>query len=280
MLHYEEVVPPLPLREYIECYWTLISDFSLNEELSLPNGSASLVFNFGPDYYRASSQTPDERKKFGRCTLPHQGKSSVLISQESPIRILGVRFKPYGMAPLFNISMANYTPPFIIHGKELTPFVKFIDKSFWQKENFKARISILNDAFGQYLPTSSMPDGLVKKAVYIMIKNNGKIKITDLHEKLCVSKSTLEKKFQEHVGLSPKILCNILRFNCIVYNGQQDPAPSLTELSYRQGFFDQAHLVHNFRSFTGLPPGRFFKQKNRLVKMLQQSYENRTLKIY
>ena len=123
-------------------------------------------------------------------------------------------------------------------------------------------------------------DKLVKEAVSIMMKNAGNLKITDLHEQLCVSKSNLEKKFQEHVGLTPKILSNILRFNSIIYSRQQDPAPSLTELSYKKGFFDQSHLVHNFRSFTGLPPGRFFKQDNRLVEMLRQSFETRMLEIY
>ena len=280
MLQYEEEVPSLPLREYIECYWTLISDFSLKEELCLPNGSASLIFNFGPDYYRAECHNPTEWNKFGKCSLQHQGKSSILITQQSPIRTLGVRFKPYGLAPFFNISMSNYSPPFILKGKEIEPFIKNIDKKLWSVDEFKTRINILNYSFEKRLLTTSVPDSLVKKAVYIMMRNNGKIKISKLHEQLCVSKSTLEKKFQEHVGLSPKILSNILRFNSIVYSGQQDPAPSLTELSYRQGFFDQAHLVHNFRSFTGLPPGRFFKQKNRLVKMLEHSYENRTMKIY
>ena len=280
MLKYEEVPPFEPLREYIESYWMLISDLSLNEELCLPDGSASLLFNFGHPYLRAECHSPNVKKEFGRISLSHQGKSSVLITQTGPVRLLGVRFKPYGMAPFFGISMSDFPTPFALKGQVLDPFIGTLEQVLWSVDNFEERISFLNVELSKRIGGIMHPDKLVKAAVTIMIKHGGNLKIGKLLEQLCVSKSTLEKKFQEHVGLSPKILCNILRFNSIVYSRQSDPAPSLTELSYKKGFFDQAHLVHNFRSFTGLPPGRFFRQDNRLIEMLRKSFELRTMKIY
>ena len=280
MLKYEEIVPCEPLKEYIECYWTLISDFSLHEELSLPDGSASFVFNFGAPYQRAECHQPDIWSEFGRCSLPHQGKYSVLITQSSPIRLLGVRFKPYGLAPFYEVNMNNYPIPFILHGLKLKPFVGDLEQGLWSTNDFQERKEILEYYLLKRVGNIPAPDKLVTKAVSIMVKNGGNLKISNLHEQLCISKSTLEKKFQEHVGLSPKILCNIFRLNSIVYTHEQDPTPTLTELSYKQGFFDQAHLVHNFRSFTGLPPGRFFRQENLLIEMLRKSYETRTIEIY
>ncbi|MEZ4932465.1 MAG: helix-turn-helix domain-containing protein [Saprospiraceae bacterium] len=280
MLKYEEEVPSLPLREYIECYWSLNSDFSLKEDLCLPDGSASLIFNFSTPYLRAECHKPNNCTEIGRICMPHQGKSSVLITQHKPIRLMGVRFKPYGVAPFFKVSMTDYTPPFIIHGEKLENLFGKIDNRFWEDIGFQERVNILDKKFTDNIHRLPKPDSLVKEAVAIMVKNAGNLKIGDILEMLCVSKSTLEKKFQEHVGLSPKILCNILRFNSIVYSHQKNPTPSLTELSYNKGFFDQSHLVHNFRSFTGLPPGRFFRQDNHLIEMLRQSFESRTLEIY
>ncbi len=280
MSQYEEIIPSLPLREYIECYWILISDSSLKNELCLPDGSVSLVFNFGPDYDRAMCHQPNERTTIGRFSMMHQGKSSVLITQESPVRLLGVRFKPYGMAPFFQVSMTDHSPPFLVHGQPLHLLLGTLKYKLWEASLFEERIEILEEHFIKKIPKLRSPDALVKQAVSIMVKNLGNLKITELLETLCVSKSNLEKKFQEHVGLSPKIMCNILRFNSLIYSHQQDPSPSLTELTYSQGFFDQSHLVHNFRSFTGLPPGKFFRQENRLIEMLRQSFESRTLDIY
>lgn len=280
MLKYEEEVPSLPLREYIECYWTLNSDFSLNEDLCLPDGSASLIFNFSTPYLRAECHKPNNWKEVGNISMHHQGKSSILISQKKPIRLMGVRFKPYGLAPFFQVSMTNLNPPFMIQGEKLEHLFGTLDSTFWEDIGFAERIDILEKKFTENIKESPNPDVLVKEAVAIMVKNAGNLKIGVILEMLCVSKSTLEKKFQEHVGLSPKILCNILRFNSIVYSHQKDPTPSLTELSYNKGFFDQSHLVHNFRSFTGLPPGRFFRKDNHLIEMLRKSFKSRTLDIY
>ncbi len=280
MLQYEEIAPSLPLREYLECYWILQTDFSLNQELCLPDGSASLIFNFGPNYFRAVCHEPNHWKEYGRCTLPHQGKDCVLISQKKPVRILGVRFKPHGMAPFFKVSMTDFVPPFIVDGENLRPFTGDLEAKLWAVESFKEKIEVLEHDFTRRLPGLPPPDELVTAAVKELMRQEGNLKIGELHELLCVSKSTLEKKFQEHVGLSPKILSNIFRFNSLVYNQQQEPEISLTELSYSQGFFDQSHLVNNFKSFTGKPPGRYFRQANLRVEMLRQTFEKRATEIY
>lgn len=280
MLQYEEKAPAQSLREYIECYWILQSDFSLQNELCLPDGSASLIFNFGPNYHRATCHRPTDWVEVGSASMSHQGKESVLITQQKPVRVMGVRFKPHGLAPFFKISMMDYPPPFILHGETLQPFLGDLEQKLWSTACFKERIALLDEHLSRLAYDVASPDDLVKNAISEMVKSAGNLKIGDLLDKLCVSKSTLEKKFQEHVGLSPKILSNILRFNSLVYQQQREPAPSLTELSYNQGFFDQAHLVHNFKAFTGLTPGRFFRRDNVLVEMLRQSFEGRVGEVY
>lgn len=279
MLHYEEVRPSVSLQSHIECYWSLKTDFSLKEEPCLPDGSASIIFNFGPPYWRTIIAEEQVWEKHQDPVLVHQGKKSVYITQASPVDVLGVRFKPYGLQPFLQLGQQVVMPPYLIPLKEIPPFDASLILRLEKATHFMDRIPILDHLFSALLPSAQQVDGLVESAVSIMLKSGGNIKISDLYDQLYVSKSTLEKKFQEYIGLSPKILCNIFRFNRIVFAQSQKPTPSLTELAYNQGFFDQSHLVHSFRSFTGLPPGQFFKQQNRLVEMLQQSYENRIASI-
>ncbi len=289
MLHYEEMSPSQALREYIESYWTLETDFSLDNELCLPDGSASLIFNFNPPHLRATCSRPGDWKLIEPICLVHQGKEAILIKDKSPVRILGVRFKPYGMSPFFQVSMMDLPAPFLLQGNDLqavvdagNPAERFEDwqEKMLQTKDFSERIALLEEHFQARLPHLPPPDELAKSAVAAMVKSEGNLRIGDLLDELCVGKSTLEKKFQEAVGLSPKILCNILRFNSIIYNHARQPYPSLTELTYNQGFFDQAHLVHNFKAFTGMPPGRFFRQDNRLVEMVRQTFEGRVSGMY
>ena len=213
MLKYEEVTPAAPLREYIECYWNLRSESSLHQELCLPDGSASFIFTFGNPYYRASCHQPDKWQEVNSASLPHQGKVSFLVSQKGPVSNLGVRFKPHGLAAFFRVSMSKLNPPFVLQYDDLFPFIGNLEKGLAKFDRVEDWVDLLDQAFIAKLPNADPPDELVSVAVREMVRNSGNLRISELHEQLCVSKSTLEKKFQEHVGLSPKILCNIFRFN-------------------------------------------------------------------
>lgn len=76
----------------------------------------------------------------------------------------------------------------------------------------------------------------------------------------------LEKLFQEHIGLSPKRfarITRILRYMKALNNPQQ--TATLTEQAYLAGFYDQAHLNHEFKRFTGVTPAVFRSKKSALA---------------
>lgn len=275
MLTYQEFEPAEELRAYLECYCVLQSESGLDREICLPDGSASLLFNFRNPIQRAYCHRPKATEKIGYASALHQGKQSTIVTHPGPLYLLGVRFRPHGFSAFFNTSMAVHCPPFAIQELALSKLIGTLGADLHHEPLFSAQREMLDFRLGKLLAGAAPVDGMVGQAVSEMLRCSGNLRIGELHEQLWVSKSTLEKKFQEHVGLSPKNLCNVFRFNSIIYQGHQVPAPSLTQLTYDQGFFDQSHLVHNFRSFTGLPPGRFFRQKHPLVEMLRQSFEAR-----
>jgi AraC-like DNA-binding protein len=105
------------------------------------------------------------------------------------------------------------------------------------------------------------PDKLVLAALALIHKNKGNIKISGLMEQLHVSQSPLEKRFRQAVGTSPKKFASIVRFKNAIH--QYDPASTLTKLSYEAGFYDQAHFIKEFKTFTGETPETFFAIKKR-----------------
>ena len=107
--------------------------------------------------------------------------------------------------------------------------------------------------------TSAKPDKLVLAALSFIHKSKGKIRIKELMEQLHISQSPLEKRFRQAVGASPKKFASIVRFKNIVQ--QCDTANSLTELGYEAGFYDQAHFIKEFKTFTGDTPEKFFSDK-------------------
>jgi AraC-like DNA-binding protein len=101
-------------------------------------------------------------------------------------------------------------------------------------------------------------DNLVLKALTLIHNSKGNIRIKDLMEQLYISQSSLEKRFRQIIGASPKKFASIVRFKHIIQN--YNPQTSLSDLGYDAGFYDQSHFIKEFKCFTGETPETFFNK--------------------
>jgi methylphosphotriester-DNA--protein-cysteine methyltransferase len=96
-------------------------------------------------------------------------------------------------------------------------------------------------------------------ALALIHKSKGNIRISELTEQLHIGQSPLEKRFRQAVGASPKKFASIVRLKNVIQ--QYDSVNSLTELGYEAGFYDQAHFIKEFKTFTGCTPEKYFSSK-------------------
>ncbi|HEX2204306.1 MAG TPA: helix-turn-helix domain-containing protein, partial [Longimicrobium sp.] len=95
------------------------------------------------------------------------------------------------------------------------------------------------------------------EAVRRIEASGGRVRVRELAQGLGVGERRLEQLFARQVGLSPKAMCRIARFRAAVALLQRDPERAWTDVAYDRGFYDQSHLVHEFRALSGLAPGDF-----------------------
>jgi len=102
-------------------------------------------------------------------------------------------------------------------------------------------------------------DELIILAVALIKQYSGNIKITLIAEKLRISQSQLEKRFRRIVGASPKKFASIVRMRNVINIASNET--NMTRLGLEAGYFDQAHFTKDFKSFTGLTPEKYFREK-------------------
>lgn len=107
----------------------------------------------------------------------------------------------------------------------------------------------------------SQPDKLVAEAIALIQQANGNIRITELAEKLNISQSPLEKRFRQSVGATAKKFASIVRMKHVLNNLNSNA--SVTQVAYDAGFYDQAHFIREFKSFTGETPTSFLRDSDR-----------------
>jgi AraC-like DNA-binding protein len=85
----------------------------------------------------------------------------------------------------------------------------------------------------------------------------GNIRIRELLTELHISRDPFEKRFRRIAGTSPKQFAGIVRLRHLI--DHYTDATSFTDAAHQAGYFDQAHFIKDFRSFTGQTPHEFFK---------------------
>ena len=84
----------------------------------------------------------------------------------------------------------------------------------------------------------------------------GRVSVAELACAVGLSTRQLERAFRERVGLGPKTFLRLVRFQRALALLRR-PGASLAAIAARCGYFDQAHLVRDFREFAHESPGRF-----------------------
>jgi len=93
----------------------------------------------------------------------------------------------------------------------------------------------------------------------IIFQNKGIVNINTLAQGANMSLRTFERRFADEVGMPPKLLARIIRFNNAVNTRMRHPGISWARLAQECGYFDQMHMIKEFKEFSSQTPESFFK---------------------
>ena len=103
-------------------------------------------------------------------------------------------------------------------------------------------------------------------AVNTIIAHRGNVKIRNLAAAYYMSERTLRRHFLLKVGLPPQAYARIWKISNALNFIQKNPALSLEEVAWRIGYYDVAHLAHDFKNLVKLPPSLVNKNLGPLAK--------------
>ena len=155
------------------------------------------------------------------------------------------------------------------HLKEISRGVHFMDFSRDSLQRLKRDRKVLQDEVEDILRSESVINNsssalntTIVASIEQIKHSSGTIKVRDIYHALNVSKSKLEQHFNREIGLTPKEFCKIEKINYFINSYKQDEDQNLTELTYKCGYYDQSHLIKDFRYFLDVSPRIFFERSN------------------
>ena len=91
--------------------------------------------------------------------------------------------------------------------------------------------------------------------------SRGRVPIATLSEELGWSPKRLISRFREQVGLPPKQVARLLRFQCVTNLFLATETPDWGALARQCGYYDQSHLIHEFQRFAGDTPNGLLRRR-------------------
>jgi AraC-like DNA-binding protein len=85
--------------------------------------------------------------------------------------------------------------------------------------------------------------------------------VKKLTEQLHLTERTLQRRFVEHIGVSPKQFAKIIQFQASLSSLSDKTVSKLTEVVYESGYADQSHFIRSFKKYTGRKPSQLKKPK-------------------
>lgn len=225
-MHYAEFAPPVRLASAVECVWTLEESAS-REHLIFPDGCADLIFS--------------PRRGLRAVGLMQCAQRHLLGPND---RLVGIRFHP-GAArthlgvpgPLLLDRHIPLEDLWGARGRRLAE--RLVNTDSW-----RGQCRLLFD---------SLPASTVDVRPWLALRTEPVEGAADV---MGCSPRQLRRRCLDETGLSPKRLARILRFRR-AQRLAHSPS-SWADIAVRCGYFDQAHLIRDFREFAGGPPTSVF----------------------
>ena len=259
-MRYREVKPTPPLRSFVECFWTLEGDGLIDgppPERILPDGCVELILNFGDRFLQ---HIDGEKRRQPRNFIVGQMTGPILISASGLVRLLGIRFQPGGTRPFIDLPANEITDRVV----ELSHLSRQFERSLLDAcEHADKKIAAVDAFLVSRLKDGKFDPHLLALAGGI-IERRGLVSVDQLASHAGVSSRQLERRFLQEVGLGPKLLARIVRFQQVFRAVESNPA--WAEVAIECGYYDQAHLIRDFNQFAQQTPAVLFASQSLLTE--------------
>jgi AraC-like DNA-binding protein len=121
------------------------------------------------------------------------------------------------------------------------------------------RFRVLDTVIVKRLADAPPPSAGVVWAWGRLLETDGTVAVGTLAEQLGWSRKRIVARFREEVGLPPKTVARLLRFDRARALVERTQRPDWARIAVECGYYDQSHLINEFRAVTGRTPATFFQ---------------------
>ncbi len=248
------------LSRYVKHYWSMehcIPAGSEHIQRIVPSGLFELVFYLGD-----KPQTADRQKAISdNIVITGQLKGYHDLKITGKLSLFAIYFLPHGLSMLLDLPIKEIFNQCVPLRFIIKDTVNKLEDELSAAATFEKKIAIAEKFLTSQIRKSEKKYKYdrIRHAINRINQAKGVFEINRLASESFYSRKQFERTFAEFVGTSPKQFLKIVRFQHAIFGKSQNPELSLTEIAYQCGYFDQAHMINDFKTLSGLTPGDYFR---------------------
>lgn len=252
--------PMPPLDAVVESIWIVESAETgpLRLERTLPTGAAQLIVNLREDETRRYDLARGLRCETasGVILAGPMSRFSVIDTREQEW-VAGVAFKPGGTAAFMRVP-SSAARDLDVDLVDLWPrdLAASLREQMLEAPTADARLDQLESALRRAWQGHAVHDA-VTYAVGTFTAQPAAASVSRVMARIGLSQRQFIARFTATVGLTPKRFCRVLRFQRAIALAHAGGRVDWLSVALDCGYYDQSHLIHDFREFSGLAPTEY-----------------------
>ena len=178
----------------------------------------------------------------------------VFIQSDGRAKCVQINFTPLGARHFFDLPMSLLTdrmePIIDLADPTISDFIRYMEDT----EDWSARMRIASEFVCARLRRLTIQPGPVDHVLRRLMESEGRLPISRLGAEVGWSRKHLAMTFRRDIGLSPKVVARIIRFNKVLRLAGSAVDRNWSGIAADCGYADQAHLIRDFTALSGQSP--------------------------
>ncbi len=243
---HKEIQPAsLAAARYIRCFWGSEKPYQKAEadsppELIIPDTCADIIYHIDhTDHTVAGGFCGINDASF---TYRDEAKPGHLIST------FAVRFYAWGAYRFSEDSLVGTLNGYDDVQSRFRSLDQMLRPRLLEIQSLRERSHIAEEFFTGQLCRLRQND-IINQAVGQITSQRGTLTVAELAKECFISSRQLERLFGEYIGITPKKLCSLVRYQCLWNEILRNPGFHIQDAVHKYRYTDQAHLMREFRRY-------------------------------